>query len=105
MISLMLVFFLFVMPLVCFVSSIPLGAALAAGEGWEFMGSVEFVMGIFGHCPSLAPASEAPTTDAGMMLVLLIALYALAITLGWSVGVVLMLPGMDKTSKGIDRLI
>merc|ERR1712060_30701 len=93
------------MPVTCFVIAFPLGAFLAASEGWSFLDGWLFAASVLVQAPPLAPASAVAKTHGGRMLILIVAVYSLCITLGWGAGMIVASSALDMISKRIQKLL
>mmetsp|Transcript_82794 Transcript_82794/g.146269 ORF Transcript_82794/g.146269 Transcript_82794/m.146269 type:complete len:476 (+) Transcript_82794:54-1481(+) len=97
-------FFSILSPVVNILVSFALALPLSFMEGWSFKDAALYAEGLMVHCPSLAPASAAPKTTDGKIMVLLIAVYGLAVAVGWAVGVMLNIPALNDMANYPQKL-
>eukprot|EP00928_Gymnodinium_smaydae_P074749 TRINITY_DN57777_c0_g1_i1.p1 TRINITY_DN57777_c0_g1~~TRINITY_DN57777_c0_g1_i1.p1 ORF type:complete len:502 (-),score=43.35 TRINITY_DN57777_c0_g1_i1:557-1948(-) len=91
-----------VMPAVFNTCSFILGGLLALLEGTGFQTCYFFALSLMSHCQSFSPSSP-PQTVAGRIFELLIAIYALAVSIGWVVGIYSLLPAMGVLTRWVSK--
>lgn len=99
-----LLFITVLWPLVCATVSLAVGAILMLAEGWTYENSFLRCLGVVSHTPSLAPRAEHPASEAGKIVILLNAFVAVGFTLGFPVGVCLLLPGLSTMTGLLSKV-
>jgi len=97
-------FVLVLWPLVCVAISAAIGSVLMVTEDWTYGDSFLRCLGTLSHTPSLAPPLDHRLTDSGKVVILLNAFLAVGITLGWTVGVCLLLPALGQLADLLSKM-
>lgn len=100
-----LIFYLFVMPVICVVVAVPLGGLLSAIESLAFGDGWLYVMSVLAQAPSLSPPGLTIQSDGGRVMVFLTACYSLCVTIGWGAGLVAASKALDNVGDAISATI
>jgi len=98
----LVMYIVLVMPAVGFLVGLPMSGLLALVEGISFQGALGHFYASLMHAPAVRP--NEPVGDFGRILNLIIAFMSITLVLGWSVGVLLLIPAMNSLQKALAKL-
>mmetsp|Transcript_114041 Transcript_114041/g.323444 ORF Transcript_114041/g.323444 Transcript_114041/m.323444 type:complete len:484 (-) Transcript_114041:567-2018(-) len=99
-----ILFVVFVIPLGCIAVSAVIAFVLEWAEDWTYGNSFLRCLGVFSHLPTLAPKAQHPASDEGKIVILLNALVGVIFSVGWPVGVFLLLPALGNIAGFLNKV-